>query len=110
MLGAKRPLAAFPGRGWRKRISVSRQDRFGHILGALHAAVPGAAHWPRCSARIEEACATYGNILTVACEQTWEDVDIDLAPLHCRLLVVATALRPGRLKCIGLGVSAPHQI
>ena len=63
---------------------MSRQDLFDRIVRAMHAAVLDDAHWPACSALIDEACRTKGNILTFACGQSQEDVDIYLAPLYYR--------------------------
>ena len=54
------------------------------ILQSLHDAVLDDARWPACSALIDEACRTKGNILTFARGQSPEDVEIYLAPLYYR--------------------------
>lgn len=54
------------------------------ILASLHDAVLDDARWPACSALIDKACRTKGNILTFARGQSPEDVEIYLAPLYYR--------------------------
>ena len=63
---------------------MSRSDLFGRLLASVHEAVLDDAHWPKCSALIDEACATKGNILSFASGQSQEDVEIYLAPLYYR--------------------------
>ena len=63
---------------------MSWPDIYERLLASMHAAVLDDAHWPACSALIDEACQTKGNILTFACGQSQKDVEIYLAPLYYR--------------------------
>ncbi len=61
---------------------MSNRSAFGRILASLHDAVLDDAHWPACSALIDEACRTKGNILSFARGQSPDDVEIYLARLY----------------------------
>ncbi|MDE0149228.1 MAG: helix-turn-helix transcriptional regulator [Rhodospirillaceae bacterium] len=63
---------------------MSSRTAFDRILASLHNAVLDDTHWPTCSALIDEACRTKGNILTFARGQSPDDVEIYLAPLYYR--------------------------
>ncbi|MCY4394868.1 MAG: LuxR C-terminal-related transcriptional regulator [Rhodospirillaceae bacterium] len=63
---------------------MSGQDMFDRILGGMHDAVLDDARWPACSALIDEACRTKGNMLAFAHGQSQDDVEIYLARLYYR--------------------------
>ena len=63
---------------------MSGGSTFDRILASLHAAVLDDASWPACSALIDEACRTRGNILSLARGQSQEDAEIYLARLYFR--------------------------
>ncbi len=54
------------------------------ILASLHDAVLDDARWPACSALIDEACRTEGNMLSLARGQTQDEAEIYLARLYFR--------------------------
>ena len=54
------------------------------ILASLHDAVLDDARWPACSALIDEACRTEGNILSLASGQSQDETEIYLARLYFR--------------------------
>ena len=63
---------------------MTNRTAFDRILASLHDVVLDDARWPACSALIDEACRTKGNILTFARGQSPDDVEIYLAPLYYR--------------------------
>ena len=63
---------------------MSRGDVFDRVLASLHAAVLDDAHWPACSALIDDACRTRGNILSFARGQSQDEAEIYLARLYTR--------------------------
>ena len=68
----------------RSGAPVSSRNQFDRILASLHDAVLDDARWPACSALIDEACRTKGNLLTLARGQSPDDADIYLARLYYR--------------------------
>ncbi|MCY3831261.1 MAG: LuxR C-terminal-related transcriptional regulator [Rhodospirillaceae bacterium] len=63
---------------------MSGRDRFDRILASLHDAVLDDARWPACSALIDEACRTRGNMLSLASGQSQDQAEIYLARLYFR--------------------------
>lgn len=84
------PLLSSDGDGSHRRahctgvVRVSQQHLFDRILHAMHAAMLDDAHWPRCSALIDEACRTKGNILAFASGQSRDNVEIHFTSLNYR--------------------------
>ncbi|MDE0059491.1 MAG: helix-turn-helix transcriptional regulator [Defluviicoccus sp.] len=63
---------------------MSKRPALQPILASLHDAVLDDARWPACSALIDEACRTRGNILTFARGQSPDETEIYLARLYYR--------------------------
>lgn len=63
---------------------MTNRTAFDRILASLHDAVLDDACWPACSALIDEACRTKGNMLTFASGQPPDDVEIYMARLYYR--------------------------
>ena len=63
---------------------MSDRTAFDRILSSLHDAVLNDARWPACSALIDEACGTRGNMLSFAHGQTQDEAEIYLARLYFR--------------------------
>ena len=63
---------------------MSDRPAFDRILASLHDAVLDDAHWPACSALIDETCRTRGNMLTLASGQSQDEAEIYLARLYFR--------------------------
>ena len=63
---------------------MSERPALHRVLASLHEAALDDAHFPTCSALIDDACGTQGNILTFALGQSRDDVEIYLARLYYR--------------------------
>ncbi len=63
---------------------MSSRTAFDRILASLHNAVLDDTHWPACSALIDQACRTKGNMLTFARGRSQDEVEIYLARLYFR--------------------------
>ena len=57
---------------------------FDRILASMHDAVLDDTRWPACSALIDEACRTKGNMLSFAHGQSQDEAEIYLARLYTR--------------------------
>ena len=63
---------------------MSERPALQPILASLHDAVLDDARWPACSALIDEACRTKGNLLAFARGQSPQETEIYLARLYYR--------------------------
>ena len=63
---------------------MSERPALHRVLASLHEAALDDAHFPTCSALIDDACGTHGNILTFARGQSRDAVEIYLARLYYR--------------------------
>lgn len=63
---------------------MNDRPAFERILASLHDAALDDARWPACSALIDEACRTKGNILSLASGQSQDEAEIYLARLYFR--------------------------
>lgn len=81
---------------------MSERPALHRVLASLHEAALDDAHFPTCSALIDDACGTHGNILTFARGQSRDDVEIYLARLYYRAnattrwsAIISTPTTPG---------------
>ena len=63
---------------------MSGRPAFDRILASMHDAVLDDTRWPACSALIDEACRTKGNMLSFARGQSQDEAEIYLARLYTR--------------------------